>query len=144
MDQWAWPTCNVPQLQTNGSAVVPVQDLQSKVYSDLRPVKVTRLLGGGARVCREIQHTHSAELSRLVGGYGGSVVWGEELVDVSLDDAGLASAQVSYHQDLVQVFLLALCRLHTQQDAFTASHRASLPAQPAPPQATGLMIATFL
>ena len=66
MGQWAWPTCNVPQLQTNGSAVVPVQDLQSKVYSDLRPVKGTRSVGGeggggegageGGLEC-EIQHT---------------------------------------------------------------------------------------
>lgn len=34
---------------------------------------------------------------------------GEELVDVSLDDGGLAGAEFSDHQDLVQVFLL----LHT-------------------------------
>lgn len=34
---------------------------------------------------------------------------GEELVDVSLDDGGLASAEFSNHQDLVQVLLL----LHT-------------------------------
>lgn len=34
---------------------------------------------------------------------------GEELVDVSLDDGGLAGAKFSDHQDLVQVFLL----LHT-------------------------------
>lgn len=34
---------------------------------------------------------------------------GEELVDVSLDDGGLASAEFSDHQDLVQVLLL----LHT-------------------------------
>lgn len=29
------------------------------------------------------------------GGYGCSIVWGEELVDVSLDDAGLSCAQVA-------------------------------------------------
>ena len=29
------------------------------------------------------------------GGYGCSIVWGEKLVDVSLDDAGLACAQVT-------------------------------------------------
>ena len=29
------------------------------------------------------------------GGYSCSIVWGEELVDVSLDDAGLARAQVA-------------------------------------------------
>lgn len=34
---------------------------------------------------------------------------GEELVDVSLDDGGLAGAEFSDHQDLVQVLLL----LHT-------------------------------
>lgn len=34
---------------------------------------------------------------------------GEELVDVSLDDGGLAGAEFSNHQDLVQVLLL----LHT-------------------------------
>lgn len=34
---------------------------------------------------------------------------GEELVDISLDDGGLAGAEFSDHQDLVQVLLL----LHT-------------------------------
>ena len=36
-------------------------------------------------------------------------------MDVSLNDTGLSCAQVSNHQHLVQVLLLALCSLHTTQ-----------------------------
>lgn len=48
---------------------------------------------------------------------------GEELVDVSLDDGGLAGAEFSDHQDLVQVLLL----LHTSclQSTKTSINRMS-------------------
>ncbi len=49
-------------------------------------------------------------------GYGCSVVRGEELVDVSLDDTGLPRPKVTDDQHLVQVLLFALCRLDKERE----------------------------
>ena len=40
-------------------------------------------------------------------GYSCSVVWGKELMDVSLDDAGLARPQISNNEHLIEMLLFA-------------------------------------
>lgn len=39
---------------------------------------------------------------------GGSVVGAEVVVDIALDDAGLADPEVPYHKDLVEMLLLVV------------------------------------
>ena len=56
----------------------------------------------------------------MSGGYSGSIVRREELVDISLDDACLASAQISNYQYLIQVLLLSLTSLQRNHRLATA------------------------
>ena len=57
------------------------------------------------------------DFEREIHADGGSVMLGEELVDVSLDDARLAHTQLSNHQNLEQILLTLGHR--------TASHAAA-------------------
>lgn len=79
-------TCNIPELESDDGARVPVDDLECEVDAD-----------------------------------GSSVVLGEELVHIALNDGCLACAKLSDHQDLVQALsLVRLLTLQTNRLLFTS------------------------
>ena len=57
----------------------------------------------------------------IVSGYSCPVVGREELMSISLDDTGLACAQVPNNQNLIQVFFLSLDSLHTHTHTHSRS-----------------------
>lgn len=46
---------------------------------------------------------------------GGSVVGAEVVVDIALDDAGLPDPEVTYDEDLIEMFLVVMVVLHGER-----------------------------